>query len=77
MHRWYHTKFLFQFIRIWLVKEDEIVRAGDQHGNETVTHEKNIVKYKHVRKWMVEFLSKSESRDIKIARVNSIRIIKL
>ena len=29
-----------------------------------------------MRKWMVEFLSKSQSRAIKIAHVNSIRMTK-
>ena len=33
-------------------------------------------KYKNLRKWMVEFHRKSERRGDKIARVNSIRIIK-
>ena len=55
------------------MKGDEIVRARDRHSNETVTFEKNVTKYEHVRKWMVEFLSKL-SRGIKIARVHSIRI---
>ena len=45
-------------------------RNRGQHSNEHVT------KYKNMRKWMVEFLTKSESRDDKIVRVNSIRISK-
>ena len=56
------------------MKGDKIVQACD--SNETVTREKNVSKYKHVRKWIVEFLGKSESRGIKIARVNSIRMTK-
>ena len=77
MYRWYHAKILFQFIRILLVKGDEILRACDRHSNETVTSGKNVTKYKPMQKWIVEFLSKSESRDIKIVRVNSIRITRL
>ena len=59
------------------MKEDEIVRACDLHSNKTVTLSKHVAKYKHMRKWMVEFLSKSESRGVKIDRGNSIRITKL
>ena len=58
------------------MKGDEIVRACDQHSNKTVTLRKHVTKYKHMRKWKFEFLSKSESRDNKIARVNSVRITK-
>ena len=36
-----------------------------------------VTKYKHMRKWIVEFLRKFESRGIKIARVNSILITKI
>ena len=53
---------------------DEIVRACDRHRNETVTLRKHITKYKYVRKWIVEFPSKSQSCGIKFARVNLIRI---
>ena len=55
------------------MKENKIVRACDQHSNETVTLRKHVTKYKHMQKWMVEFLCKSESRDI-IDLVNSICI---
>ena len=54
-----------------IVKWDEIVRAFNRHSNETVTLGKHVTKYKNMRKWMVQFLRKSESRDDKIARVNS------
>ena len=37
---------------------------------------KHVTKYKHMRKWMVEFFRKSESCGFKIARVNSICIAK-
>ena len=57
-------------------EEDEIVQACDRHRNETVTLTKHVTKYKYMRKWMVEFLSKSQSRVIKIALVNSIRMTK-
>ena len=58
----------------YLISEgDEIVRAYDRHWDETVTFTKHVTKCKYMRKWMVEFLSKSQSRDIKIAWVNSIR----
>ena len=35
-----------------------------------------LPKFEHMRKWMVKFLIRSESRGIKISRVNSIRITK-
>ena len=55
------------------MKGDEIVRACDRHCSKTVTLRKHVTKDEHRRKWMFEFLSKSESRDNKIARANSIR----
>ena len=58
------------------MKGDEIVRACDQHRNETVTLKKHFTKYKNIRKRMVEFHGKSQSHGDKIARVNSIRITK-
>ena len=61
----------------YLISEgDEIVPTCDRHLDETVTLTKHVTKYKCLRKWMVEFLSKSQSRVIKIARVNSIRMTK-
>ena len=39
--------------------------------------QKTCYKYKHMRKWMVDFFNKSESRCIKIDRDNSIRITKI
>ena len=40
----------------------EIVRACDRHWDETLTLTKHVTKYKYMRKWLVEFLSKiSES----------------
>ena len=61
----------------YLISEgDEIVRACERHWDETVTLTKHVTKYKYMRKWMVEFLSKSRSCVIKIARVNSIRMTK-
>ena len=60
----------------YLISEgDEIVRACDRHWDETVTLTKHVTKYKYMRKWIVEFLSKSQSRVIKIGR-NSIRMTK-
>ena len=58
------------------MKGDEIVRPCDRHSNETVTLRKHLIKYKHKRKFMVEFLRKFENRDNKIARDNSILITK-
>ena len=55
---------------------DEIVRACDRHRNETVTLTKHVTKYKYMRKWMVSFLSKSQSRVIKLFEFNSIRMTK-
>ena len=61
----------------YLISEgDEIVRACDLHRNETVTVTTHVTKYKYMRKWMVDFLSKSQNRVIKIAQVNSIRMTK-
>ena len=37
------------------MKSDQIVRAGDRHGSETVTLRKHVNEYKNMRKWMVEF----------------------
>ena len=67
----------FVLIYLYVISEgDEIVRACDQHWDETVTLTKHVTKHKYMRKWMVEFLSKSQSRAIKIAWVNSIRMTK-
>ena len=61
----------------YLISEgDEIVRACDRHRNETVTLTKHVTKYKYIRKWMVEFINKSQSRVIKITRINSIHMTK-
>ena len=49
--------------------------ACNWHSNETVTLRKHVTKYKHMRKWFVEFLRKFENRGIKIDRVK-IRINK-
>ena len=62
---------------LYLISEgEEIVRACDRQRNETVTLRKHVTKYKYMRKWMVEFLSKSQICGIKFARVNSIRMTK-
>ena len=58
------------------MKGDEIVRPCDRHSNETVTLRKHVMKYKNMRKLMLEFLRKFEDRGIKIARVNLILINK-
>ena len=50
--------------------------AFNLHSNETLTFRKNVNKYINMRKWMVEFLRKLKSRDIKIARLNSVRLTK-
>ena len=55
---------------------DEIVPPCDRHINETVSLRKHVTKFRHMRKWIVEFLRKFQNRDIKIALVNSIRITK-
>ena len=55
---------------------EEIVRPCDRHNNETVTLRKHVTKYKHMRKWIVEFFRKFENCFIKISRVNSISINK-
>ena len=56
--------------------EDEIVLSFDRHSNEHLTLRKHVPKYKHMRKWMVVSLSKSESHGNKIALVNLIHISK-
>ena len=71
IYRWNHTKILFQFIIIQLVKGDEIVQACGRHSNKTVTLGKHVTKYKYMRKWMIEVFGKSESRGNKISRINS------
>ena len=38
---------------------------------------KHVTKYKHMWKWIIEFITKSESCGIKIDRVNSVRFTKL
>ena len=54
----------------YLISEgDEIVRACDRHWDETVALTKHVTKYKYMRKWVVKFLSKSQSRVFKIARI--------
>ena len=58
------------------MKGDEIVRPCYLYSNETVTLGKHFIKYKGMRKWIVEFLGKFKSRGIKITRVNSILITK-
>ena len=40
------------------------------------TLRKYVTKFKHMRKYMVEFLRKFENRDIKMARINLNRITK-
>ena len=59
-----------------LISEESRNCSSLPHSNETVTLMKHVAKYKNIRKWMVVFLRKIESRGIKIARVNSICIIK-
>ena len=58
------------------MKVDEIVQPYDQRSNETVSLRNQVIKYRNLQKWMVEFLKNIENRSIKIARVNSILIIK-
>ena len=60
-----------------IIEGDEIVRACDRHWDETATLTKQVTKYKYMRKWTVEFLSKSQSLVIKIVRVNSISMTNL
>ena len=52
MYRWYHSRILFQFIQISLVKGDEIVTACAQQSNKTVTPRYNVTKYQHLRNVM-------------------------
>ena len=58
------------------MKGDEIFGSCDRHSNKSATLKKHVIKYKNMRKLMVEFLRKIESRGDKIAWVNSIRITK-
>ena len=59
------------------MKGDEIVRPCDRHSIETATLRTQVIKYKNMRKWMVEFLRKFENRAIKSGRYNSILITKI
>ena len=54
-----------------------IYKCTVMHWDETVTFTKHVSKYKHMQKWMVEFLSKSKNHVIKIAGVNSIRMTQI
>ena len=57
------------FVQIYpyLISEgEEIVRACDRHWDETVTLTKHVTKYKYMRKWMVEFLSKISVLSLKL-----------
>ena len=54
----------------------EIVRACDRHSNEIMALRKHVTKYKYMRKWIVKFLRKSDSRGKKIVRAASIRSTK-
>ena len=46
-------------------------QACNRHSNKTVTFRNHVTKYKNMRKWIVEFFRKSESRGDEIVRVNS------
>ena len=72
-YQWYNANFLLQFLPIYLVKGYEIFLACDRHSVETVTTIKYVAEYEQARKWMAEFLSTFQGRDIEIVRVNSIR----
>ena len=58
------------------MKRDEILWNWDPHSVEPVTLSKYVTEYEQIWKWMVEFLSKFQSRGIKIDRVNSISVYK-
>ena len=59
-------------IYLYLISEgNKIVRPCDRHRNETVTLRKHVTKHKYMRNWIVDYLSKSQSLVIKIARINS------
>ena len=67
------------FVPIYLYQiseGDEIVRDCDRHRNETATLGKHANKCKYMWKWIIEFLSKSQSCGIKFAKVNSILMTK-
>ena len=72
----YNTKILFNIYPSLISEGDEIVQPCDRHWDETVTLTKYVTKYKYMRKWMVKFLSKSQSRVINIAPVSSICMAK-
>ena len=58
------------------MKGNEIFGDFDRHNGETVTMNKYVAEYEQMRKFMIKFLSKFQSRGIKIARVNSIPVAK-
>ena len=49
-----------------IIERDEIVQVCDRHWDETVTLTKHVTKYKYMRKWMVEFFSKSRVLSLKL-----------
>ena len=51
------------------MKEDEIVRPSNRHSIESVTLRKHVIKYKNMRKLMVEFLRKFENRQLKVVEI--------
>ena len=55
---------------------DEIFRAFGGLSVETVTLSKHVAEYEQMWKWKVEFFRKSQGRDKKIDRVNSIPFAK-
>ena len=59
-----------------IVKRDEILWYCERHNVEPENLSKLGAEYEQMWKWMVEFLSKSRGRGIKIGRVSSIRVAK-
>ena len=64
-------------IHPYLISErEEIVRACDRHSNETETLRKRVTIFKYMRKWIIQFLCKTQSCGIKYSLVNLIRVTK-
>ena len=55
---------------------DESFRPCDCHSDDTASHRITVAGYEHMRKWMVKFRNKFESRDFKFFLVNLIHIPK-
>ena len=64
-----HKKYIVFIVKVFLKSHKIIFGTCDRHSDETVTPRKNVAEHEHMRKWMIEFQIKFESRSIKFVRV--------